>query len=146
MAAAAAAWLRIDELNNSSAELVCLVARVQSINSSQRILVVHDEKDISLNVSLNNLMTMLSPGQYVQVYGKLQRKGDQVMRIDAQFIRSLGVDFDMDKYVQGLILTRKYLNDVDGDNVIDKRIVETCRQMEWLKRRYHRHFDCVVLI
>ena len=125
--AAAAAWLRIDELINSSAELVCIVARVQSINSSQRSLVVHEdmeEKGISY-VSLANLrmpMMILSPGQYVQVYGKILRQGDQIIRIDAQFIRPLGMDFDMNKYVQGLILTRRYMSDVDGESVVDNKI------------------------
>lgn len=134
--AAAAAWLRIDELINSSTELVCIVARVQSINSSQRSLVVHEDMEekgtssSNLHVSLINLrmpMTILSSGQYVQVYGKILRQGDQIIRIDAQFIRSLGMDFDMNKYVQGLILTRRYMSDIDGENVVDNKI---CRRME----------------
>lgn len=129
----AAAWLRIHELTSSYANLVCIVARVQSINSLQRTLILYDDDGQNrtssssiLNISLVNLRTpmniqssILSPGQYVQVYGKVIRQADEIIRVDAQFIRPLGVDFNMNKYVEGLILTRNYMTNVDdghGEN------------------------------
>ena len=154
----AAIWLRIDELNNSNANLVCVVARVQSINSAQRMLVVHEDHEekrtsSTLQISLVNLRTpmttpssILSPGQYVQIYGKVVRRGDDLIRVDAQFIRPLCIDFDMNKYNQGLMLTHRYMSDVNDESVLDNRITKSCRPMQQLNRLYHLHFDCVVLI
>lgn len=125
----AATWLRIDELNNSNSDLVCVVARVQSINSAQRILVVHDDHEekrtsSTVQISLANLRTpmtmqssILSPGHYVQIYGKVIRRGGDLVRIDAQFIRPLGNDFDLTKYSEGLMLTRRYMDDVNDESV-----------------------------
>jgi hypothetical protein len=132
-----ASWLRIHELFSSYADLVCIVARVQSINSLQRTLILYDNDDnrispssSTLHISLVNLRTpiniqssIFSPGQYVQVYGKVIRQAGDIIRVDAQLIRSLGVDFDINEYVKGLILTRNYMANVDNggssENVVD---------------------------
>jgi hypothetical protein len=134
----AASWLRINELSSSYADLVCIVARVQSINSTQRTLILYDNDDnnktspsSTLHISLINLHTpiniqssIFSPGQYVQVYGKVIRRAGDIIRIDAQFIRSLGIDFDINEYVKGLILTRNYMANMDGNHdVVDNRSI-----------------------
>jgi hypothetical protein len=131
----AASWLRINELSSSYADLVCIVARIQSINSTQRTLILYDDDNnnnnrtlslSNLHISLVNLRTpiniqssVFSPGQYVQVYGKVIRQAGDIIRVDAQFIRSLGIDFDISKYVKGLSLTRNYMANVDDGNVVD---------------------------
>ncbi len=135
----AASWLRIHELANSYADLVCIVARIQSINSSQRTLILyedHEENKTSstLHISFVNLRTPIniqssafSAGQYVQIYGKVIRQGGNIIRIDAQFIRLLGIDFDMKEYINGLILTRNYMTNINGENVVD--IKKSCLRM-----------------
>lgn len=132
----AAVWLRINELSSSSANVVCIVARIQSINAMQRTLILYDDADdnqtsslSTLFVSLVNLRTLtdvqsssLVPSQYVQVYGKIIRQATQIIRVDAQFIRQLGIDFDINEYVKGLTLTRNYMANVDDnsvENVVD---------------------------
>ena len=119
----AASWLRIHELESSDADFVCTVARIQSINTSQRMIILSDDEDnrtsSNLQVSLVNLRTPMniqSPGQYVQVYGKVIRQGGRLIRIDAQLIRSLGIDFDIHEYVKGLMLTRNYMADTQNEN------------------------------
>jgi len=128
----AASWLRISELFSSFVDSVCLVARIQSVNPIQRTLTLYDDDDngtssSTLHVSLVNLRTPFDiqssvspPGQYVQVYGKVIRQAGDIIRVDAQFIRKLGNDFDINKYVNGLVLTRNYMAKVDGgDNSIE---------------------------
>ncbi|CAF3364413.1 unnamed protein product [Rotaria sp. Silwood1] len=106
----AASWLRINELFSSNANLVCIVARIQSINSVQGTLILYDNDDngaslSTLHVSFINVCTpfdmqalALLPGQFVQVYGKVIRQGANIIRVDAQFIRKLGIDFDINEY------------------------------------------------
>jgi len=136
----AASWLRINELSSSYADLVCIVARVQSINSAQRTLILYDDDNNNnnnnrtlpssiLHISLVNLRTPIniqssafSPGQCVQVYGKVVRQAGDIIRVDAQFIRPLGIDFDINEYVKGLILTRNYMANIDDENVVDINI------------------------
>jgi hypothetical protein len=138
----AASWLRINELSSSYADLVCIVGRIQSINSTQRTLILYDDGNdnnnrtsslSNLHISLANLRTpiniqssIFSPGQYVQVYGKVIRQAGDIIRVDAQFIRKLGNDFDINKYVKGLILTRNYMANIDRssdvENVVDINI------------------------
>ena len=126
----AASWLRINELFSSFADSVCIVARVQSVNPTQRMLILYDDDDngtsssSTLHVSLVNLRTpfdiqssVLSPGQYVQVYGKVIRRAGDIIRVDAQLIRQLGIDFDINEYVKGLILARNYMANVDGSDI-----------------------------
>jgi hypothetical protein len=130
----AASWLRISELSSSFVDSVCLVARIQSINHIQRTLIVYDDDNgtssSTLHVSLVNLRTPFDiqslvspPGQYIQVYGKVIRQAGGIIRVDAQFIRKLGKDFDINKYVNGLILTRNYIANIDRnsdvENVVD---------------------------
>jgi len=132
----AASWLRISELFSSFVDSVCIVARIQSINPIQRTLILYDDDDngasssSTLHVSLVNLRTPFDiqssvspPGQYVQVYGKVIRQAGDIIRIDAQFIRKLGNNFDINKYVNGLILTRNYMANIDRnsdvENVVD---------------------------
>lgn len=127
----AASWLCINEVFSSNNDLVCVVARIQSINFIQRTLILHDENDDRpssiLHISYNNLRTPsdFQRGQYVQVYGKVNRQGTNMIRIDAQFIRPLGIDFDQNEYVKSLILTRNYMANVDcsnAENVVDINI------------------------
>jgi hypothetical protein len=130
----AASWLRISELSSSFVDSVCIVARIQSINHIQRTLIVYDDDNgtssSTLHVSLVNLRTPFDiqslvslPGQYIQVYGKVIRQAGGIIRVDAQFIRKLGKDFDINKYVNGLILTRNYIANIDRnsdvENVVD---------------------------
>jgi len=118
----AASWLRIYELASSNADFVCIVARIQSINTSQRTLILYDDQDnrisssSTLHISFRTPINIQSSGQYVQVYGKVIRRAGDIIRIDAQFIRSLGVDFDINEYVKGLILTRNYMANMDGNH------------------------------
>ncbi|CAF0760702.1 unnamed protein product [Rotaria sp. Silwood1] len=133
----AASWLRINELFSSNANLVCIVARIQSINSVQGTLILYDNDDngaslSTLHVSFINVCTpfdmqalALLSGQFVQVYGKVIRQGANIIRVDAQFIRKLGIDFDINEYVKGLILIRNYMANVDSsgvENVVDINI------------------------
>ncbi|CAF4301630.1 unnamed protein product [Adineta steineri] len=124
----AASWLRISELYNSLNDFVCIVARIQSINSIQRILILYDDDDSStLNVSFINVRTpfdiqssILPVDQFVQVYGKVIRQAGDIIRIDAQIIRKLGMDFDINEYIKGLILTRNYMsNIVENEGLTD---------------------------
>ena len=120
----AALWLCFNEVFSSNSDLVCFVARIQSINSVKQILIVYDDErneTTSLHVSLANLRTSLSnllPGQYVQIYGKIIRQGTEIIRIDAQLIRQLNIDFDFNEYVKGLILTRNYMANVDSGSIV----------------------------
>ncbi|CAF0721477.1 unnamed protein product [Rotaria sordida] len=116
----AASWLCINELFSSNASVICIVARIQSINSIQRTLILYDNDDNTLHVSFVNLRTpsdiqslALLPGQYIQVYGKVIRQGANIIRVDAQIIRQLGIDFDINEYIKGLILMRNYMANVD---------------------------------
>ncbi|CAF0742937.1 unnamed protein product [Rotaria sordida] len=116
----AASWLCINELFSSNASVICIVARIQSINSIQRTLILYDNDDNTLHVSFVNLRTpsdiqslALLPGQYIQVYGKVIRQGANIIRVDAQIIRQLGIDFDVNEYIKGLILMRNYMANVD---------------------------------
>ncbi|CAF1133029.1 unnamed protein product [Adineta steineri] len=124
----AASWLRISELYNSLNDFVCIVARIQSINSIQRTLILYDDDDSStLNVSFVNVRTpfdiqssILPVDQFVQVYGKVIRQAGDIIRIDAQIIRKLGMDFDINEYIKGLILTRNYMsNIVENEGLTD---------------------------
>ncbi|CAF1121723.1 unnamed protein product [Adineta steineri] len=124
----AASWLRISELYNSLNDFVCIVARIQSINSIQRTLILYDDDDSStLNVSFINVRTpfdiqssILPVDQFVQVYGKIIRQAGDIIRIDAQIIRKLGMDFDINEYIKGLILTRNYMsNIVENEGLTD---------------------------
>jgi hypothetical protein len=126
----AASWLRISELSSSFVDSVCLVARIQSINHIQRTLIVYDDDNgtssSTLHVSLVNLRTPFDiqslvspPGQYIQVYGKVIRQAGGIIRVDAQFIRKLGKDFDINKYVNGLILTRNYIANIDRNSDVE---------------------------
>ncbi|CAF3412594.1 unnamed protein product [Rotaria socialis] len=119
----AASWLRINELFSSNADLVCIVGRTQSINSIQGTIVLHDDatdddcNEISpssstLHVSFANLRrsfdfqsSNFQRGQYIQVYGKVVRQGANIIRVEAQLIRQLDFDFDLNEYVKGLLLT-----------------------------------------
>ena len=130
-----ASWLHLSELDTSLVNLVCVVARVQSINSIQQTFIIYDDVDdnngssrsSNVCVSLSNLRTacdlqsLATPtGQYVQVYGKVLRQGGGPIRIDAQIIRKLGNNFDMKEYAKGLILARNFMNNTDsngGDDV-----------------------------
>ncbi|CAF3907200.1 unnamed protein product [Rotaria sp. Silwood2] len=133
----AASWLRINELFRSNANFVCIVARIQSINSIQRTLILYDNDDngrslSTLHVSFVNVRTPsdiqslgLLSGQYIQVYGKVIRQGGNIIRVDAQLIRQLGTDFDINEYVKGLIIMRNYIANVDSsgvENVVDINI------------------------
>jgi hypothetical protein len=134
----AASWLRINELRSSFADCVCIVARVQSVNSAQRMIVLYDDDNDSgtsslstLHVSLAKLRTpfdirssVLSPGQCIQVYGKVIRQAGDIIRVDAQLIRQLGIDFDINEYVKGLILTRNYMANVDGSGVENEGLAD----------------------
>ncbi len=124
-----ASWLRIHELASSDADFVCIVARIQSINTLQRTIILSDDEDnrtsSNLHISFVNLRTPMNiqlPGQYVQVYGKVIRKAGDIIRIDAQFIRSLGIDFDINEYVKGLILTRDYMA-YSENGVVDNKSI-----------------------
>ncbi|CAF2381236.1 unnamed protein product [Rotaria sp. Silwood2] len=122
----AASWLRINELFRSNAKFVCILARIQSINSIQRTLILYDNDDngrslSTLHVSFVNVRTPsdiqslgLLSGQYIQVYGKVIRQGGNIIRVDAQLIRQLGTDFDINEYVKGLIIMRNYIANVDS--------------------------------
>lgn len=118
-----ASWLRIHEIVKSTNETVCVVARLRSINSSQRTLIIYDDDDYqnlststTLNVSINHIRTSfdaVSPGQCVQIYGKVIRLHSDIHRIDAQFIRQLSKDFDFHEYNRGLLLTQQYMSKID---------------------------------
>ena len=129
----AATWLCISELFASSADSVCIVARVQSINPTQRTLILYDDNDdygtsssSTLQVSLGSLRTplnmhssVIAPGQCVQIYGRVIRQAGDIIRVDALFIRPLACDFDLNEYVKGLLLTRQYMahrHDGTGDS------------------------------
>ena len=113
----------MSELFASPAECVCIVARVQSINPTQRTLILYDDNDdygtsssSTLQVSLGNLRTplnmhssVIAPGQCVQIYGRVIRQAGDIIRVDALFIRSLARDFDLNEYVKGLLLTRQHM-------------------------------------
>ena len=129
MATGPAAWLRLNEVFTSTTDTVCLIARVQSINLSQRALMIYDDDDdhgrstasSALHVSLANLRpafdihsSILSPGQCIQLYGKLIRQSNKVIRLDAQFLRPLGKEFDLKEYHRGLTITRQFMSSV-GD-------------------------------
>jgi hypothetical protein len=128
----AASWLRISDLFRSSTNSVCIVARVQSINLTQRTLILYDDDDygtsssVTLHVSLVNRRTPLniqSPGQCIQIYGKVIRQAGDIIRVDAQLVRQLGTDFDINEYVKGLMLTRQYMAGINGsDVVVDRNI------------------------
>jgi hypothetical protein len=126
----AAAWLRVDEVSTSLADTVCIVARVQSIQLSQRLLIVYDDNDehrtsmSTLHVSFANVRSsfdvesnMISPGQCLQIYGQVIRHANGTVRIDAQLIRQLVNNFDINEYVKGLLLTRQYMANVQADDV-----------------------------
>jgi hypothetical protein len=69
--------------------------------------------------------------------------------VDAQLIRQLGIDFDINEYVKGLILTRNYMANVDGsgvENVVDINRNQSCLQMVQLNHKYQLLFVCEVLI
>lgn len=130
----AASWLRIHELSSSYVDVVCIVGKIQSNNSLQRTINLYDDGDDNSNsrisstsstlpISLVNLRTpiniqssIFSSGQYVQVYGKVIRQAGDIIRIDAQFIRLLGNDFDINEYIKGLTLTRHYMANADNSN------------------------------
>ncbi|CAF4442668.1 unnamed protein product, partial [Rotaria magnacalcarata] len=62
----------------------------------------------TLHVSFANLRRSFdcrSPnfqrGQFIQVYGKVVRQGANIIRVEAQLIRQLDFDFDLNEYVKG---------------------------------------------
>lgn len=123
----AASWLRISEVFTSFADTICVVARLQSINRSQRTLIIYDDDDYgtssssTLNVSLASLRTsvdlqssVFAPGQCIQIYGRVVRQAGDISRIDAYFIRQLARDFDLKEYFKGLTLTRQYMASVES--------------------------------
>ncbi|CAF1602501.1 unnamed protein product [Adineta ricciae] len=125
-----ASWLHLSELDASLVDVVCVVARVQSVNSIQQTFLIYDDDDdingnsrsSNVCVSLSNLRTtcdlqsLATPtGQYVQVYGKVLRQGGGPVRIDAQIIRKLGNTFDMKEYAKGLILAKNFMNNTDSN-------------------------------
>lgn len=158
----AASWLRISELFSSFADFVCIVARVQSINSTQRTLILYDDDNnnstslsSTLHVSLVNLrisfdiQSLVTPSsQFVQVYGKVIRQAGTIIRVDAQLIRKLDINFDINEYVKGLILTRNYMANIDSsDGENDCRYkYESCLQIVQLNQLYQLLFVCEVLI
>ncbi|CAF3429435.1 unnamed protein product [Rotaria socialis] len=138
----AASWLRINELFSSNADLVCIVGRTQSINSIQGTIVLHDDatdddcNEISpssstLHVSFANLRrsfdfqsSNFQRGQYIQVYGKVVRQGANIIRVEAQLIRQLDFDFDLNEYVKGLLLTRNYMTNVDSSTIDNEDLID----------------------
>ena len=123
----AASWLRVNEIFTSLTDDVYVVARVQSINASQRIVIIYDDDDQGTSSSSSNIQvsiadvrsmfdvssSAISPGQCIQVYGRIVRQAGEIIRIDAQLIRQLGHDFDLNEYLKGLMLTRQYMNSID---------------------------------
>ena len=138
----AASWLRINELFSSNADLVCIVGRIQSINSLQGTIVLYDNvsadddcNEISsssssslstLHVSFANLRrsSNFQRGQHIQVYGKVVRQGANIIRVEAQLIRQLDFDFDLNEYVKGLLLTRNYMTNVDSSTIDNEALVD----------------------
>jgi len=114
----AASWLRINELSNSYAHLVCTVGQIQSINLSQKTLILCDnDRTSTITISFDDVHQSINSslsGQFVQVYGKLIRQTNDKIQINAQFIRLLGTDFDLNEYIEGLTSMRNYMNYVNN--------------------------------
>ena len=129
----AASWLRISELFSSNANYVCIVAYIQSIDCTKRTIILRDKVDnheiasssillvslLNIRSSFDTESSSLSPGQCIQVYGKVFRQGTDIIEIDAQFIRQLGINFDFNEYIRGLILIRDYMANIDSSHIDD---------------------------